>query len=42
VGFNNLVAGCPDEWKQHLITGRLAEDVWTFVSEYEDGSTCGW
>jgi len=30
------------EWKLHLVEGRAAEKVWTYVSELKAGSTCGW
>jgi len=42
VGFQNLVACDNTTWKNHLIQGRVAEEVWEFVSVTEDGSTCGW
>lgn len=42
VGFQNLVACNNTTWKNHLIEGRLAEEVWEFVSTTETGSTCGW
>jgi hypothetical protein len=29
-------------WKMHNIDGRLSEKVWEYVSETENGSTCGW
>ena len=30
-------------WKLHLIQGRIAEKVWEFISEDQNGgSTCGW
>jgi hypothetical protein len=41
-GFNNLVACNNTTWKQHLTQGRLAEEVWEFISTTETGSTCGW
>jgi cytochrome c5 len=42
VGFQNLVACDNTTWKNHLIQGRIAQEVWEFVSETEAGSTCGW
>ena len=36
------VACNDEEWKEHLIEGRVAEKVWTYVSETLTGSSCGW
>jgi hypothetical protein len=34
---------CNDEdWKEHLIEGRVADKVWAYVSESLTGSSCGW
>jgi len=34
---------CNDkDWKEHLTKGRVAELVWTYVSQDRTGSTCGW
>ncbi len=30
------------QWKRHLVEGRVAEKVWTYVSYLRTGSTCGW
>jgi hypothetical protein len=41
-GFLSL-ATCENEtWKRHLIQGRISEHVWEFISEDQNGSTCGW
>jgi hypothetical protein len=29
-------------WKQHLVQGRLSHVTWEFVSESQNGTTCGW
>ena len=29
-------------WMQHLSQGRIAEKVWEFISEDQNGTTCGW
>jgi len=42
VGFEALVNCNSTTWKQHLIEGRLAEEVWEFISDTRTGSTCGW
>jgi hypothetical protein len=31
-----------EEWRRHLIEGRVAESVWVTVSNDLAGSTCGW
>jgi len=41
-GLEQQVTNCPDIWKNHLIQGRVSEKVWTYVSEVNAGSTCGW
>jgi hypothetical protein len=42
-GFLNLATCDNVTWKRHLIQGRVAEEVWEFISEEQNnGSTCGW
>jgi hypothetical protein len=31
-----------EKWKNHLIEGRVAEEVWIDVSNFQVGDTCGW
>ena len=48
VGFQNEVACNNTTWKNHLIQGRVAEEVWEFVTDVEtlgtpdEGTNCGW
>jgi hypothetical protein len=36
-------AACDNQtWLQHLSQGRIAEKVWEFISEDQNGTTCGW
>lgn len=33
---------CGQQWKNHLIEGRVAQSVWEEVSVDQTGGTCGW
>jgi len=41
-GFLGMVSDCPPNWKRHLTEGRLAEKVWSFITDDNGGGTCGW
>ncbi len=40
--FLNLATCGNQTWLQHLAQGRIAEKVWEFISEDQNGTTCGW
>ncbi len=41
--FNGLSrVNCDDDWRDHLIQGRVSQVVWEDVSRKRTGSTCGW
>ena len=41
-GDESAELSCDEEWRQHLIEGRVAESVWEEVSVELTGTTCGW